>query len=152
MDVCANMKLKILLFFVSLYFLTVWKSHEFRLYSSRATDTMAGKFEYTLGINELKSKEFRLWQSLIGEFLGKCFYFIKFNHSFFHSFNVILFILGNLILNFFACGACTQPEDGTFKALAFGLGVFMAITVSKTLFIQVNCQQYMCFYVNHFPK
>ncbi|XP_065357022.1 aquaporin AQPAn.G isoform X2 [Calliphora vicina] len=66
---------------------------------------MAGKFEYTLGVNELKSKEFRLWQSLIGEFLG------------------------NLILNFFACGACTQPEDGTFKALAFGLGVFMAITI-----------------------
>lgn len=34
-------------------------------------------------------------------------------------------------MNFFACGACTQPEDGTFKALAFGLGVFMAITVSR---------------------
>nr|AFP49894.1 aquaporin 2a [Glossina morsitans morsitans] len=66
---------------------------------------MAGKFEYSLGINELKSKDYRLWQSLVGEFLG------------------------NLILNFFACGACTQPEDGTFKALAFGLGVFMAITV-----------------------
>ncbi|XP_059220471.1 aquaporin AQPAe.a isoform X2 [Stomoxys calcitrans] len=66
---------------------------------------MAGKFEYTLGVNELKSKDFRLWQSLIGEFLG------------------------NLILNFFAVGACTQNEDGTFKALAFGLGVFMAITI-----------------------
>ncbi|XP_058985882.1 aquaporin AQPAn.G isoform X2 [Musca domestica] len=66
---------------------------------------MAGKFQYKLGINELKSKEFRLWQSLIGEFIG------------------------NLILNFFACGACTQTEDGTFKALAFGLGVFMAITI-----------------------
>ncbi|XP_046810374.1 aquaporin AQPAe.a isoform X1 [Lucilia cuprina] len=66
---------------------------------------MAGKYEYTLGVNELKSKEFRLWQSLIGEFLG------------------------NLILNFFACGACTQREDGTFKALAFGLAVFMAITI-----------------------
>jgi len=46
-----------------------------------------------------------LWQALIGEFLG------------------------NLILNFFACGACTQIEDGTFKALAFGLAIFMAITV-----------------------
>jgi len=66
---------------------------------------MATKFEYTLGINELKSKEHRLWQSLIAEFLG------------------------NFILNFFACGACTQQEDGTFKALAFGLGVFMAITI-----------------------
>lgn len=66
---------------------------------------MAGKFEYKLGINELKSKNDRLWQALIGEFLG------------------------NFILNFFACGACTQPEDGLFKALAFGLGVFMAITI-----------------------
>ncbi|XP_068145040.1 aquaporin [Drosophila tropicalis] len=64
-----------------------------------------GKFEYSLGLNELKSKELRLWQALIGEFLG------------------------NFILNFFACGACTQIEDGTFKALAFGLGVFMAITI-----------------------
>lgn len=65
-----------------------------------------GKFEYSLGLNEFKSKELRLWQALIGEFIG------------------------NLILNFFACGACTQPQDDTFKALAFGLGVFMAITVS----------------------
>ncbi|EDW90917.1 aquaporin AQPAn.G [Drosophila yakuba] len=64
-----------------------------------------GKFEYSLGLNELKSKEQRLWQALIGEFLG------------------------NLILNFFACGACTQVEDGTFKALAFGLAIFMAITI-----------------------
>ncbi|XP_032570873.1 aquaporin AQPcic isoform X1 [Drosophila sechellia] len=64
-----------------------------------------GKFEYSLGLNELKSKELRLWQALIGEFLG------------------------NLILNFFACGACTQIEDGTFKALAFGLAIFMAITI-----------------------
>ncbi|KAH8280285.1 hypothetical protein KR018_001595, partial [Drosophila ironensis] len=64
-----------------------------------------GKFEYSLGFNELKSKELRLWQALVGEFLG------------------------NLILNFFACGACTQVEDGTFKALAFGLAVFMAITI-----------------------
>ncbi|XP_037954743.1 aquaporin AQPAn.G [Teleopsis dalmanni] len=66
---------------------------------------MARNFEYSLGVNEFKSKDHRLWQALIGEFLG------------------------NLILNFFACGACTQPEDGTFKALAFGLGVFMAITI-----------------------
>lgn len=66
---------------------------------------MAGNFKYTLGVNEFKSKEHRLWQALIGEFLG------------------------NLILNFFACGACTQPENGVFKALAFGLGVFMAITI-----------------------
>lgn len=65
-----------------------------------------GKFEYSLGLNEFKSKDLRLWQALIGEFIG------------------------NLILNFFACGACTQPQDDTFKALAFGLGVFMAITVS----------------------
>ncbi|XP_064543538.1 aquaporin AQPcic [Drosophila montana] len=64
-----------------------------------------GKFEYSLGLNEFKSKDLRLWQALVGEFIG------------------------NLILNFFACGACTQPEDGTFKALAFGLGVFMAITI-----------------------
>lgn len=65
---------------------------------------MAG-FEYKLGVNELKSKDQRLWQALIGEFLG------------------------NFILNFFAVGACTQPEDGLFKAMAFGLGVFMAITI-----------------------
>ncbi|XP_030374470.1 aquaporin isoform X2 [Scaptodrosophila lebanonensis] len=64
-----------------------------------------GKPQYSLGFNELKTKELRLWQSLIGEFVG------------------------NLILNFFACGACTQPENGLFKALAFGLGVFMAITI-----------------------
>ncbi|ALC41292.1 CG7777 [Drosophila busckii] len=64
-----------------------------------------GKFEYSLGLNELKSKEQRLWQSLIGEFMG------------------------NLILNFFACGACTQIENGTFKALAFGLAIFVAITI-----------------------
>ncbi|XP_034477941.1 aquaporin AQPAn.G [Drosophila innubila] len=64
-----------------------------------------GKFEYSLGLNEFKSKDQRFWQALIGEFIG------------------------NLILNFFACGACTQIEDGTFKALAFGLGVFMAITI-----------------------
>ncbi|EDW01347.1 aquaporin AQPAn.G [Drosophila grimshawi] len=64
-----------------------------------------GKYEYSLGLNEFKSKDLRLWQALIAEFIG------------------------NLILNFFACGACTQQEDGTFKALAFGLGVFMAITI-----------------------
>lgn len=65
-----------------------------------------GKFEYSLGLNEFKSKDQRFWQALIGEFIG------------------------NLILNFFACGACTQPEGALFKAFAFGLGVFMAITVS----------------------
>ena len=57
------------------------------------------------------------------------------------------YILGNLILNFFACGACTQAEDGTFKALAFGLGVFMAITVSGniyTYFTHVHIQLYYC--------
>lgn len=90
---------------------------------------MAGKFEYTLGINELKSKEFRLWQALIGEFIGNQTHNLtkanQYRNAKFHSNR-----LGNLILNFFACGACTQPEDGTFKALAFGLGVFMAITVS----------------------
>ncbi|XP_039955618.1 aquaporin AQPAe.a isoform X1 [Bactrocera neohumeralis] len=66
---------------------------------------MPAKFEYSLGIDELKSKTHRLWQALIAEFLG------------------------NFLLNFFACGACTQPEDGTFKAFAFGLAVFIAITV-----------------------
>lgn len=43
-------------------------------------------------------------------------------------------------MNFFACGACTQPEDGTFKALAFGLGVFMAITVSSTWYLRKYVQ------------
>ncbi|XP_067632740.1 aquaporin AQPAe.a isoform X2 [Eurosta solidaginis] len=66
---------------------------------------MPQKFDYSLGLHELKSKEHRLWQALVAEFLG------------------------NFLLNFFACGACTQPEGGTFKALAFGLAVFIAITV-----------------------
>ncbi|XP_065357196.1 aquaporin AQPAe.a-like [Calliphora vicina] len=66
---------------------------------------MSTTITYSLGLEELHSKEKRLWKSTIGEFIG------------------------NLILNFFACGACSQPEDGTFKSLAFGLGVFMAITI-----------------------
>ncbi|KAH8365163.1 hypothetical protein KR084_004444, partial [Drosophila pseudotakahashii] len=81
-----------------------------------------GKFEYSLGLNELKCKELRLWQALIGEFLG------------------------NLILNFFACGACTQIEDGTFKALAFGLAIFMAITVRYSLNVSIILAK-----LNHIP-
>lgn len=67
--------LKICINFFSTYF-----SYSFEkvtnlvcLKAEQAADIMAGKFEYSLGINELKSKEFRLWQSLIGEFLGKFF-------------------------------------------------------------------------------
>ncbi|XP_055374943.1 aquaporin [Condylostylus longicornis] len=66
---------------------------------------MAGKFKYELGINEFKSTKDKIYRAVIAEFLG------------------------NFILNFFAVGACTQIQDGTFKALAFGLGVFMAIVI-----------------------
>ncbi|KAM7352019.1 aquaporin AQPAn.G-like [Cochliomyia hominivorax] len=66
---------------------------------------MSATITYSLGLEELHSAEYHLWKSAIGEFIG------------------------NLILNFFAVGACSQPEDGTFKALSFGLGVFMAITI-----------------------
>lgn len=66
---------------------------------------MSTAIKYSLGLEELHSKKHRLWKSIIGEFIG------------------------NLIINFFAVGACSQPEDGTFKSLSFGLGVFTAITI-----------------------
>lgn len=66
---------------------------------------MSSTSKYSIGLEELQSKEQRLWKSVVGEFLG------------------------NFILNFFASGACTQPEDGTFKAFSFGFGIFMAITI-----------------------
>lgn len=60
---------------------------------------------YSLGLDELCSKEKRLWKATCGEFIG------------------------NLILNFFVSGASSQPEDGVFKSLSFGLSLFVAITI-----------------------
>lgn len=60
---------------------------------------------YSLGLDELYSKEKRLWKSAFGE------------------------LIGNLILNFFVCGACSQPQDGTFKSLSYGLAVFVTIAI-----------------------
>lgn len=65
---------------------------------------MSSAPNYCVGLEELQTKKHNLWKSLVGEFVG------------------------NLILNFFATGACTQQEDGTFKALSFGLAIFAAIT------------------------
>ncbi|XP_061401593.1 aquaporin AQPAn.G-like [Musca vetustissima] len=61
--------------------------------------------KYSIGFEELQSKEHLLWKSILAEFLG------------------------NFILNFFAIGACTQPEDGTFKAFSFGFSIYMGITI-----------------------
>jgi aquaporin rerated protein, invertebrate len=63
--------------------------------------------KYTLGANELSSKSYNLWKSILAEFIGI------------------------FILNFFACAACTQSNgDLTLISLAFGLSVFMAAMVS----------------------
>ncbi|XP_013114228.1 aquaporin-1-like [Stomoxys calcitrans] len=66
---------------------------------------MSSTSRYSIGLDELQCKKRHLWRSMAAEFLG------------------------NFILNFFASGACTQPEDGTFKALSFGFGIFAAITI-----------------------
>ncbi|XP_075152811.1 aquaporin AQPAn.G-like [Haematobia irritans] len=70
---------------------------------------MSSTAKYRLGLEEFGCNKHHLWKSLVAEFLG------------------------NFILNFFASGACTQPEDGLFKAFSFGFAIFAAITISGHL-------------------
>ncbi|TMW41251.1 hypothetical protein DOY81_013669, partial [Sarcophaga bullata] len=56
---------------------------------------MAGKYEYSLASMNSNRKNFACGNHLLANLLVR-----------------------NLILNFFACGACTQAEDGTFKAFS----------------------------------
>lgn len=69
-----------------------------------------GKFEETLGINELKSKNNNIWRALLAEFLG------------------------NLLLNFFGCASCVAlgppGPNLVLIALTFGLTIFVVVQVS----------------------
>lgn len=70
-----------------------------------------GKFEETLGIDELKSKNNNIWRSLLAEFVG------------------------NLLLNFFGCASIVSLADGganfVLVALTFGFTVFIVVQVKK---------------------
>lgn len=72
-----------------------------------------GKFEETLGINELKSKNNNIWRALLAEFLG------------------------NLLLNFFGCASCVAlgppGPNLVLIALTFGLTIFVVVQVSNVL-------------------
>ncbi|XP_077284041.1 aquaporin prip [Arctopsyche grandis] len=71
-----------------------------------------GKFQEKLGINELMSKDGKMWRAVLAEFTG------------------------NLLLNFFGCGAViniaadngSSPPNLVLIGLTFGLTVFMIIS------------------------
>lgn len=81
-----------------------------------------GKFEETLGINELKSKNNNIWRALLAEFLG------------------------NLLLNFFGCASCVAlgppGPNLVLIALTFGLTIFVVVQVSKKLCFQKQIAQW----------
>jgi len=61
-------------------------------------------FKYTLGVNELSSRQHRLPNALLAEFVGIFF------------------------LNFFACASCiVEGNSGLIKSFAFGLSIFISI-------------------------